>query len=143
MSDRHNKLSFEQLHDHIVGNGTHNASVVVGKLFMLLLFRSKLDGTTYLKEAVLYRYENSSRARVSLTKEIYPAVANKLNTTVERVERAVRNTIKDCYEHGNLFALNNITHSELISKKYLPTNGELISIIVDWLTIERQQNHIR
>ena len=143
MSDTRAETNFQTLHNQIVGDGSFDASVVVGKLLMTLLFKSKLVGTTYLKEAVLFRYEQSDNARVSLTKDIYPAVANKLDTTVNRVERAIRNTINDCHVNGNLYAFNDLMRGEVTKTQYSPTNGELISSIVSWLQLERQQNYIK
>ena len=133
----------QPISSQIIGDGTNDVSVVVGRLLMKLLFKSKLLGTTYLKEAVLYRYEKAECSIVSLTKDVYPTVANKLSTTVNRVERAIRNAISDCHEHGNLLAFNDLIHSEVIKEKYPPTNGELISVITSWLQLERQQNHIK
>ena len=141
-----NKLtapSFQQLHSQIIDDGPHDVSVVVGRLFMILCFKNKLVGTNYLKEAVLHRYAKSERTKVSLTKEIYPAIAEKFSTTVDRVERAIRNSIKDCHDHGNLYAFNTLTRSEVIKTEYPPTNGELISNIANWLLLEHQQNNIK
>ena len=143
MIDSRKTSNFQQLHEQVVGDGTQNVKVVLSKLFMLLLFKSKLVGTAYLKEAVLYRYEQELNARVSLTKEIYPAVANRLSTTVNRVERNIRNAISDCHEHGNLLAFNDLTRGEVVKTGYAPTNGELISSIASWLQLERQQNNIQ
>ena len=141
--DGRNTANFQQLHEQVVGDGTQDVKVVLGKLFMLLLFKSKLVGTAYLKEAVLYRYEQELNAQVSLTKEIYPAVASRLSTTVNRVERNIRNAISDCHEHGNLYAFNVLTRGDVIKTGYAPTNGELISSIASWLQLERQQNNIQ
>lgn len=143
MNHRQAETNFQLLHSQIVGDGTHDASIVLGRLLMILLFKSKLVGTTYLKEAVLYRYNKTEHTRISLTKEVYPTIADKFDTTVNRVERAIRNSIGDCYLHGNLFAFNVLTRSEVIDATYSPTNGELISNFASWLSLERQQNNIQ
>lgn len=135
--------TYKQLHEQVIGDGTYDVNVVLGRLFMLMVLKTKLHGTTYLREAIVYRYERGLDSRVSLTKEIYPAVASNQCTTVNRVERNIRNTINDCYEHGNLFAFNILTRSEVIKTDYVPTNGELINIIASWLILERQQNNIK
>ena len=143
MSVTRAETDFQILHNQIVGDGSHDASIVVGRLFMVLLFKSKLVGTTYLKEAVLYRYEQADNSRLSLTKDVYPAVAHKLDTTVNRVERAIRNSINDCHVNGNLYAFNDLMRGDVIKTGYAPTNGELISSIASWLQLERQQNNIQ
>ena len=143
MSDNRAETNFQILHNQIVGDGSYDASIVVGRLFMTLVFKSKLVGTTYLKEAVLYRYKQADNARISLTKDIYPAVATKLDTTVNRVERAIRNTIYDCHANGKLMTFNEVARTEVIKENYIPTNGELISSMASWLQLERQQNYIK
>lgn len=132
-------LQYEQLYENIVGDGTSSIDVIVGRLLLALGFKSKLIGTTYLREAILLRYNKSNACRIGLISDIYPAVAQKQASTVNRVERAIRNTINDCYDRGTLLNLNNLFKCQIISPVYAPTNGELLSSIVDWLQIERQQ----
>lgn len=136
-------LRHEHIYKFVVGDGTRDIDIVVGKLLIALGFKSKLIGTTYLKEAILCRYDRVDSCRIGLISDIYPAVADKLDSTVNRVERAIRNTINDCYSNGQLLYFNDLLQCQVISPTYAPTNGELLCSVVNWLQIERQQQHVK
>lgn len=136
-------LRHEYVYKFVVGDGTRNIDIVVGKLLIVLGFKSKLIGTAYLKEAILFRYDRADDCRMGLISDVYPAVADKLDSTVNRVERAIRNTINDSYLSGKLFYFNDLLQCQVISPTYVPTNGELLSSVVNWLQIERQQQHVK
>ena len=135
--DKHGKYpQHEFLYKMVVGDGIDSIDVAVQNLFFALGFKSKLSGTTYLKEAIKLWYSFPKTKRVVLTTDIYPYVAEKLGSTPDRVERAIRNSIIDCYVHGNLVSFNDLVQSDVVSRKYTPTNGELLSSIVSWLRIQ-------
>ncbi len=136
-------LQHDFLYKFIIGDGTSDVNDVAERLLFALGFKSKLIGTQYLKEAIVLRFEMNGMVHTGLTSIIYPAVAQKFDSTVNRVERAIRNTINDCFDIGNLMALNDLTLCKIVSSAYPPTNGELLSSIVSWLQIERQLHHVR
>lgn len=135
-------LQHDFLYRFIIGDGADDVSAITERLMFALGFKSKLIGTQYLKEAIILRFETTNMVHAGLTAIIYPAIAQKLNSTVNRVERAIRNTINDCFDNGNLMALNDLTLCKVVSSAYPPTNGELLGSIVSWLQIERQQHHV-
>ena len=124
----------------VVGKGIDSIDEVVQRLFFALGFKSKLLGTTYLKEAIRLWYNFPSTRRVVMTTDIYPRVAKKLDSTAERVERAIRNAIIDCYDKGKLIWYNDLVRSEIVCPPYKPTNGEFISSVVSWLRIQCRQH---
>ena len=135
-------LHGDKLYQSIVGDGESDIHVLVGQLLIGLGFKSKLTGTQYLKDAILYRYVKKDVAHINYNGEIYANVANKLHSTPCRVERAIRKTINDCADFGNLSAFNDLIHSRVTAPGYVPSNIELISRIVDWLQIEEEKGHI-
>ena len=128
------------LHDFmmntVVADGIDNIEVAIQRLFFALGFKSKLYGTTYLKEAIKLWYGFSHTKRVIMTTDIYPPIAEKLSSTPERVERAIRNAIIDCFNNGKLIYFNDLVQSDVVSQKYVPTNGEFLSSIVSWLRMQ-------
>lgn len=136
-------LLHETMYQNIIGNGKDNVEIVVERLINALQFKRKLVGTIYLREAILNRFARVNVARVGLSCDVYPYVAKKLHSTVNRVERAIRNTINDCFEHGALQNFNYLMQSQVISPKYAPSNGELLSVIVSWLWLEQKLDHIK
>ncbi len=146
MSDDSKNACFlrgEKLYQSVVGDGACDVHALVGQLLIGLGFKSKLIGTQFLKDAIVYRYQKSDVAHVSYNNDVYLQVANKLHSTVCRVERAIRNTINDCAEFGNLNAFDDLTHGRLTENGYVPSNTELISSIVGWLEIEKDKGHIK
>lgn len=126
----------------VVGNGIESIDEAVQRLFFALGFKSKLVGTTYLKEAIKLWCGFPSTKRVVMSTDIYPSIATKLNSTLDRVERAIRNSIIDCYNNGKLIWFNDLVQSDVVSSKYAPTNGEFLSSVVSWLRIHSgAQNH--
>ena len=138
---RNNYPQHEFLYNLVVGDGVDNVNAAVERLLFALNFRSKLDGTAYIKEAIELWYNMPTNTRVVLSSDIYPQVATRLHSTAERVERSIRNALHDCYANGKLLLFNDLTQSEVVSTRYAPTNGEFISSVVSWLRIQRREQN--
>ena len=130
----------EFLYNMVVGDGIENVEVAIERLLFALSFRSKLHGTAYIKEAIELWYDMPSTTHVVLSNDIYPQIAAKMCSTAERVERSIRNALHDCYQHGNLLLLNDLVQSDVVSTRYVPTNGEFLSSVVSWLRIQRREH---
>ena len=130
----------QQTYKRTVGDA--NVHLAVGRLLTKLGFKSKLMGTRFLEDAILYRYENAGVVYAGITKSTYIAVAEAHRSTSTRVERAIRNAIVNCYTHGSLMAFNEMTKSNVIHDKYPPSNGEFVCSVVNWLRLEQQSGHI-
>lgn len=76
-------------------------------------------------ETVKYVIENK-KTRYSMTKEIYPRVAEKMNDTASRLERAMKHTIENHQEEMQSY----------FGVQYKITNGTLLALIVDKLESE-------
>ena len=132
----------QQMYENIVGEG-NGVELVVRRLITCLGFKSKLLGTKYLEDAILYRYDNAGIMFAGMTKRAYVAVADTWNSTANRVERAIRNTIINCHEHGMLHAFNDLAQTQAIKPQFAPSNGEFMSSVVNWLQLEKQSGHIK
>lgn len=87
-------------------------------------------GYIYLRDAVLMVVRENRMLGGSLTKEIYPRLADKYGTTAGGVEAAIRNAIMAAWEHGNrelLKALTGLGNRE----DRLPTNSLMIAKLAD------------
>ncbi len=107
-------------------------------LISLLRFRNKLSGTRLLRTALMHSLTHIDE-QLTVT-EVYAAVAEQHNVTAACVERAIRNTIHDCYNHGSLRLLNDIFACSLINDKYPPTNAEFITDVTSYLHFLLMQN---
>lgn len=94
-----------------------------------------IRGYLYLRDAILLVVENINLLN-AVTKELYPAIASKYNTTSSRVERAIRHAIELAWDRGNVNYLNEVFGHTVRIDKGKPTNSEFIAIIADKLRIE-------
>ena len=134
-------INRQQMYENIIGHGC-NVEIVVRRLLTILGFKSKLLGTKYLEYAILYRFDNANRVFAGMTHRAYVSVAKTCQTTSTRVERAIRNTIINCFNYGALKSFNTLAQARIIDD-YAPSNGEFISSVVNWLQLEKQSGHIR
>ena len=85
-------------------------------------------GFSYLKDAVLMCLENGYYAG-GLTKEMYPALAKKYNTTISGVEAGIRNALVAAWEHGNTDFIKQLC--EPYCDERMPTNSLIIAKLVE------------
>lgn len=111
----------------------------VRETFFALSFKMKLLGSKYLFCAILECCLDEKAER-NLSARVYPEIARKFDTTPVCVEHAIRNAIRDCYNSENLFGLNEMYKSQIVSKTYQPTNCELIAAIASCIRGERFPN---
>ena len=139
-NDKNNNYPHHEfLYNLVVGDGIENIDVATQRLFFALGFKSKLLGTTYLKEAIKLWCDKPTTERVVMTTDVYPQIAKSLGSTPQRVERAIRNAIVDCYDNGKLVLYNDLVQSDVVSLKYKPTNGEFLSSVVSWMRVQCSQ----
>ena len=72
----------------------------------------------------------------AITKELYPSVANKYNTTSSRVERAIRHAIEVAWDRGDVDVLNSYFGYTIHNGRGKPTNSEFIAMISDKLRLK-------
>ena len=139
----HKVVTRQQIYESIIGDGTRDVSSVTQRLLTILGFKSKLLGTQYLMDAILYRYDNCNNLYVGMTNSAYNAVAEMRNSTSTRVERAIRNSIVNCHSYGALKSFNTLTQAHVVDAHYAPSNGEFMCSVVNWLQMEKKSGHIK
>ena len=72
---------------------TINVEVEVSSLLHDLGIPSHVRGYRYIRDGVMLLYESSSLVNL-VTKDVYPIIAKKYDTTTTRVERAIRHAIE-------------------------------------------------
>lgn len=96
-----------------------------------------IKGYQYLRDAITMVVEDMDLLS-AVTKELYPAIAKRNNTTPSRVERAIRHAIEVAWNRGKLETINNLFGYTVAEDKGKPTNSEFIAIIADKLRLERK-----
>lgn len=96
---------------------------------------ANVKGYYYLRDAILMVHENFDLMS-RLTTGLYAKVAEKHNSTPERVERAMRHAIETAWNRGNLKVLEDFFGYTIHDSKGKPTNGEFIAMLADKLNTE-------
>ena len=96
-----------------------------------------IKGYLYLREAITLVIENMDYLG-AVTKELYPSVAEKFNTTPSRVERAIRHAIEVAWNRGKIDTINSIFGYTVNNNRGKPTNSEFIALIADKLRLEQE-----
>lgn len=88
-----------------------------------------IKGYLYLREAIHMIYENSGLLG-SVTKVVYPTIAQTFETEASRVERAIRHAIEVSWSKGNMERFH--------QGKRKPTNSGFIALAAEQLRLELQ-----
>ena len=96
-----------------------------------------IKGYQYLREAITMVY-NNIEILGSITKVLYPAIADHYKTTPSRVERAIRHAIEVAWTRGNIDSISFIFGYTINISKSKPTNSEFIAMVADKLRIEHK-----
>ena len=88
-----------------------------------------LKGFAYLISAVKAVIEEPLIIH-SITKRLYPKVAEEFNTTAVSVERNIRNAIEVACNKGKMYLVANAYYNVNFTKYEKPTNGEFIAFLV-------------
>jgi two-component system response regulator (stage 0 sporulation protein A) len=89
---------------------------------------SHIKGYLYLKEGVLFSCNNPNS---KITKNIYPEVAKKYETTISRVEKNMRTAIEKSFINGNVKYIDDIFGYSIDVNKGKPTNFEFLKALAD------------
>ncbi|RJQ30720.1 MAG: sporulation transcription factor Spo0A [Peptococcaceae bacterium] len=94
-----------------------------------------IKGYHYLRDAIL-QVINEVNLLGAVTKELYPMIADKFNTTPSRVERAIRHAIELAWDRGNVEMMTKFFGYTIDLERGKPTNSEFIAMVADKLRIE-------
>ena len=82
-------------------------------------------------------YNNPSLLE-AITKERYPEIAVKYNTTSSRVERAIRHAIEVAWGRGKIDTIDQLFGYSLSQGRQKPTNSEFIALIADKIRLDKK-----
>ena len=96
-----------------------------------------VKGYQYLRDAIVMVTEEANLMG-AVTKELYPMIAEKYNTTASRVERAIRHAIQLAWDRGNVDLMNRYFGYTINIERGKPTNSQFIAMIADKLRMGRK-----
>jgi len=113
----------------------NNLQISITKTLHELGVPSHIKGYQYIREGITLVYKRPEIVG-GITKELYPEIAKKFDSTVSRVERAIRHAIEVSWNRGNWDLMEDIFGHSVDIDKAKPTNSEFIVTIADKLRLE-------
>ena len=110
----------------------------ITKLLHELGVPSHIKGYTFIREGINLIY-NDPNLSSAITKELYPIIAKKYETTPSRVERAIRHAIEVSWNRANWELMEEIFGYSVDIDKAKATNSEYIVTLADKLRLENHE----
>lgn len=107
----------------------------ITNIFITVGIPAHIKGYQFLREAILMAIDNPEIIN-SITKQLYPTIASKFETTASKVERAIRHAIEVAWNRGKIENINNVFGVKVYSSQEKPTNGEFIALVADKMILE-------
>ena len=136
LEDLHKRILYAFDNNKGVSLSNNNLQVSITKMLHELGIPSHIKGYQYIREAVNIVYERPDVIG-GITKELYPELAHKFDTTVSRVERAIRHAIEVSWNRGSWDFMEEIFGHSVDIDKAKPTNSEFIVTVADKLKLDR------
>ncbi len=115
----------------------YSVEVEVSSLLHDLGIPSHVRGYKYIREGIMLLY-TSKEVVTLVTKDLYPEIANRFNTTSSRVERAIRHAIEISWIRGDLKIMEEIFGNSIDFERSKPTNSEFLTTIADRLKLHQK-----
>ena len=138
MKDLENRImqvANKEYENKIIDVGYNNIQSSISKILHELGIPSHIKGYQYIREGINIIYDHPETVG-GITKELYPELANKYDTTVSRVERAIRHAIEVSWNRGSWDLMEEIFGHSVDVDKAKPTNSEFIVTIADKLRLD-------
>ena len=107
----------------------------ISEIFISIGIPPHIKGYGYLREGIKTTVEKPYIIN-NVTKELYPSIAQKFDTSPSKVERAIRHAIEVAWNRGRVDAINAIFGTRVYLGTEKPTNSEFIALIADKLILE-------
>ena len=108
----------------------------IPSIFLTIGIPAHIKGYQFLREAIKMVIKSPDTIN-SITKTLYPGIANYFSTSPSKVERAIRHAIEVAWTRGKIENINSIFGYNIYSKNDKPTNGEFIALIADRLLLKK------
>lgn len=126
---------FEYINSRSINLYHSNLQISITRMLHELGMPSHIKGYQYIREGINMIYNNPDIIG-GITKELYPDIASKYDTTVSRVERAIRHAIEVSWNRGDLDYMEELFGHSVDIDKAKPTNSEFIVTVADKLRLE-------
>lgn len=108
---------------------------LISKQLHKLGMPAHIKGYQYIREGIFQIFTNSNKVS-KITKDLYPLIADKYDTTPSRVERAIRHSIEVSWSRGDYEVMESIFGNSVDFERSKPTNSEFISSVADAIMLD-------
>lgn len=115
-----------------------NIEMIITNMIHEIGVPAHIKGYQYLREAIEMSVENVDILN-SVTKQLYPAIANRFETTPSRVERAIRHAIEVAWKRGKTDTMYELFGYTIDMGRGKPTNSEFIALISDRIRLSQKE----
>ncbi len=112
-----------------------NLEEKITNIFITVGIPAHIKGYQFLREAIKMAIDNPDIIN-SITKKLYPSIAEKFETSSSKVERAIRHAIEVAWNRGKIENINALFGVKVYSNNEKPTNGEFIALVADKMLLE-------
>ncbi len=99
-----------------------------------------IKGYQYLRSAIIIAVGDMDILN-SITKQLYPTIAEMYGTTASRVERAIRHAIEVAWSRGRVETINDLFGYTVSAGKGKPTNSEFVALIADKIRLDAKMRN--
>jgi len=107
----------------------------ISNIFITVGIPPHIKGYSYLREGVKMAIKSPAIIN-NITKQLYPMIGEKYDTSASKVERAIRHAIEVAWNRGRIESINTIFGVRAYVGSDKPTNGEFIALVADKLLLE-------
>jgi two-component system response regulator (stage 0 sporulation protein A) len=107
----------------------------ITNIFITVGIPAHIKGYQFLREAIKMAIDNPDIIN-SITKRLYPSIAERFETSSSKVERAIRHAIEVAWNRGKIENINSLFGIRVYTNNEKPTNGEFIALVADKMLIE-------
>ncbi len=114
---------------------SYRLEIIVTNIIHEIGVPAHIKGYQYLRDAIILVVKDIDIIN-SITKQLYPAIAQLYHTTPSRVERAIRHAIEVAWDRGKTDTIEELFGYVITNGKAKPTNSEFIALIADKIRLE-------
>lgn len=134
-SDNAGSLIDDRMVRQAIKRSEHNLDEKLANIFISVGIPAHIKGYQFLREAIKMAIESPDIIN-SITKKLYPSIAQRFDTSASKVERAIRHAIEVAWNRGKIENINTVFGIKVYSANDKPTNGEFIALLADKMIME-------
>ena len=114
----------------------------ISKLLHDLGMPSHIKGYQYIRDAIILMHDDPTYFS-GITKQLYPEIAKRYDTTASRVERAIRHAIEVSWSRGDYDLMDEIFGHSVDFDRAKPTNSEFLATLADKVNLDENRYKLR